>query len=112
MSPLMMQAMCDEFQKIAMPNPMAAAAGKMFGGARRAAEALGGQGLPAAMRSKVPTKVPRPHQLTGKLAPPSRAPRPTPKKLGPSAMAPPPPTARKAPIDWEAASSGLNFSGR
>ena len=111
MNVLMLRAMLDEFQKIAMPKALAGAAGKMFGGsAASAADKLRGVGLPQAMRASIPSKVPRPGQLTGALAPPSRVPRPTPRKLGPSALAPPPPTARKAPINWE--QGHYHFSGR
>lgn len=108
---MMMRSMLDELQKIAMPRALVGAAGKMFGGsAASAADKLRGVGLPQAMRASIPSRVPRPGQLSGALAPPSRVPRPNPTKLGPSAMAPPPPTARKAPINWE--QGNYNFSGR
>jgi hypothetical protein len=116
---VMFSAFSDELQKIAaqmgktaMPQAMLAQAGKMFGGARK----LVGQGLPEAMRAKIPSRVPRPGQTTGRLAPPARVPRPQgASSLGPvSRKAPPPPPLmkKKSPIDWMSGSQGLDFSGR
>lgn len=86
-----LRAFRDELFKIAMPPALARQAGKMFTGAHK----LRGAGLPKGVASKVPAKAPRPHQMSGKLAPPARAPRPTPRAAGPSSKAPPPPSLKK-----------------